>query len=399
VRVLAVGNIFPPHDFGGGYEAVWEGATHHLEAQGHGVQVLTTDHRTATDAPERADVRRELRWYWRDHAYPARSIRESLAIERHNLAVFDRHVQEFAPDVVAWWSMGGLSMSLLESARRRGLPAAAFVHDDWLDYGRRTDVFHRRVRRSRYPGPVVERLLGVPGRVSFGAAAHYAFVSQTTREHALASGLELPETSVVPSGIDDALHPAPLLPWSGKLLCVGRVEPRKGVATAIEAMPHLPGMTLRIVGGGPADYAAELGELAVALGVRERVELAGPRPPAELGAEYAATDAVVFPVIWSEPWGLVPLEAMASGRPVVATGRGGSGEYLVDEGNALLFPAGDAQALAAQVLRLAGEPGLAPALRERGLESAEQHRASGFNVGVERTLYGARSPGPAIGGV
>jgi glycosyltransferase involved in cell wall biosynthesis len=386
VRILAVGNIFPPHDFGGGYEAVWEAAVHHLTDRGHSVRVLTTDHRTSVTAPERADVHRALRWYWHDHAFPARTLRESLAIERANLRELARHREEFDPELVSWWSMGGLSMSMLEWTRRAGLPAAAFVHDDWLDYGRRADAFHRRVRKRRYPAAAIERLLGVPGRVAFGAAAHYAFVSQTTRAHAAESGLVLPHTSVVPSGIAARFVPAAPRDWEGRLLCVGRVEPRKGVATAIEALPHLPTMTLKVVGGGPAGYTAELSELAESLGVRARVEFAGPCPPSDLPGEYAAADAVIFPVIWKEPWGLVPLEAMATGRPVVATGRGGSGEYLVDGVNALLFPAEDAEALAARVQRLAREPDLRASLRDRGIEKAENHRASGFNDEVERTL-------------
>ena len=99
---------------------------------------------------------------------------------------------------------------------------------------------------------------------------------------------------------------------------------------------------------------------------------------------YAAADAVVFPVIWEEPWGLVPLEAMGIGRPVAATGRGGSAEYLEDGENALLFPAGDAPALAAAVERLAADAGLRARLRERGAETAARHTERRFNEAVER---------------
>lgn len=386
MRVLTIGNVFPPHDFGGGYEAVWESAVHHLDGKGHTVRVLTSDYRNGTSAPERADTHRELTWYWRDHGFPSRTLRESLAIERSNLAAFHRHVAEFAPDIVSWWSMGGLSLSLLEAARRVGLPAAAFVHDDWLDYGQRADAFHRRIRRTRYPSRLVQGLLRVPGRVAFGAAAHYAFVSETTRTHAITSGLTLPDTSIASSGISDAFAPAPTHPWSGRLLCVGRVDPRKGIGTAIEALSLLPAMTLRVVGGGPPEHVRQLAELADSLGVRNRLDLAGPCPAADLPAEFAAADAIVFPVVWREPWGLVPLEAMATGRPVLATGRGGSGEYLVDEGNALRFPAENPEVLAAKVLRLAGDAELRGRLCARGIETADEHRASRFNNDVESTL-------------
>ena len=385
MRVLTVGNSFPPHDQGGGYEAVWAGAVRHLDAHGHEVRVLTVERSGGEALPEIADTHRDLRWYWRDHAFPPTSVGESLAIERHNVAELERHVADFDPDVVSWWSMGGLSMSLVEVGRRLGLPAVAFVHDDWLDYGPRVDAWHRRARRRRFPPVVLDRLLRVPGRVQFGAAAHYAFVSETTRAHAV-KRLDLPDTSVLTSGIAPVFAPVPEREWQGRLLYVGRIDPRKGVASAVEALAHLPEMTLRIVGTGAPDAVAELEQLAASLGVADRVDFAGQVTADRLPAEYAGADAVVFPVLWSEPWGLVPLEAMATGRPVVATGRGGSGEYLVDGVNALLYRAGDATELADRVRRLAGDPALRSSLRQAGLETAPRHTAERFNDGVEAAL-------------
>jgi glycosyltransferase involved in cell wall biosynthesis len=88
----------------------------------------------------------------------------------------------------------------------------------------------------------------------------------------------------------------------------------------------------------------------------------------DMPAVYAETDVTVFPVVWFEPYGLVPLESMAVGRPVVATGRGGSADYLRDEENTLLFEAEDAGALAAAVERLAGDAGLRERLVRGGRE-------------------------------
>src|SRR5439155_1520664 len=122
VRVLAVGNMYPPHHLGG-YELVWRSAMEHLRARGHEVRVLTTDFALDDPSePEGRDVHRELRWWWRDHAFPERPFRERLAYERHNARVLGRHLDEFQPDVVTWWSMGGMSLTLIEHVRRRELP-------------------------------------------------------------------------------------------------------------------------------------------------------------------------------------------------------------------------------------------------------------------------------------
>jgi glycosyltransferase involved in cell wall biosynthesis len=109
----------------------------------------------------------------------------------------------------------------------------------------------------------------------------------------------------------------------------------------------------------------------------------------ELHEAYGWADAVVFPVIWDEPWGLVPLEAMARGTPVVATGAGGSAEYLRDGDNCVLFQRGEARALAAALVRLGGDDVLRARLREHGLATAELHAEAAFNESVERFLLEA----------
>lgn len=393
VRVLSVGNLYPPHDQGGGYEAVWHGADAALRAHGHTVRVLTTDYLVpGREDPAGADVHRELRWYWEDHAFPKRSPRALAALERHNAAALRRQLADFAPDVVGFWSMGGMSLSALEIVRRAGVPAVAFVHDDWLLYGRNVDAWHARLRGRPALARAAERLTGVPGSVRFAAAAHYAFVSRATRDRARASGVPLPSTSIAHSGIDPSfVDPAPPREWGWRLLYVGRIDRRKGIETAVRALAALPGeATLDVAGEGGDEDVASVREAAREAGVADRVQLLGGKPPAEVFALYAGADVVVFPVEWQEPWGLVPLEAMARGRPVVATGRGGSSEYLCDGENALLFPAGDAEALAERLRRLAGDPALRDRLRERGLETAAANTAAGLDAAVEAALEAAR---------
>ncbi|MGI8803961.1 MAG: glycosyltransferase family 4 protein [Solirubrobacteraceae bacterium] len=408
MRILCVGSMYPPHHLGG-YELVWEAAVAQLTARGHVVRVLCSDHReTAVSASQMAagdpaaDVHRELRWYWRDHAFPHLGPREILELERANAATFDRHLDAFAPDVVAWWAMGGMSLSLIERARRRRLPAVAFVNDDWLIYGPRVDAWTRLA--ARLPRRLLERATGLPACFAPAAAGRMVFASEAIRRTA-GERWSLPPNEVAYGGIDPVFLAAEQAPddWSWRLLYVGRIDPRKGVATLLAALPTLPPQaTVRIVGGGEQRHLRELRELAHRLGVADRVDFAGQLDRSALPAVYAGGDAVVFPVLWAEPWGLVPLEAMASGRPVLATGTGGSAEYLRDGENCLLFEPGDAAGLADRLGLLAADPTLRARLREHGRATARANTDATFNDRVEAVIgevAGGRFPAERPGGL
>ena len=118
VRILAVGSMYPP-DHVGGYELVWRSAMRHLRSEGHEARVLASDYRADTPDPEDPETFRELRSYWRDHEWPRVGWRDRIALERENAATLERHLEEFEPDVISWWSMGGMSLSLIERRATR----------------------------------------------------------------------------------------------------------------------------------------------------------------------------------------------------------------------------------------------------------------------------------------
>lgn len=400
VRVLAIGTVYPPHHLGG-YEVIWSGAMRHLREEAHDVRILVTDFRNPEvdpAAPEEPDVHRELDWYWRDHAWRSLGPAAVVRLERHNAAVLDRHLREFAPDVVTWWPVGGLSLSLVERVRRARIATLLFALDPWPWYGPRRDRWINTWRRARPLAPLAERLTGLPARVDLAAAGLWVFCSAALRDQTLADGLHPRDSTVISPGVDGIFLREPREPappeWRWRLLYAGRVVEQKGVATAIAALASLPGeATLRIVGDGDAAYRAVLDSAAARLGVADRVTFAPAVGRDAMPALYRSADAVLFPVEWAEPWGLVPLEAMAVERPVVATGRGGSGEYLVDGGNALLFGAGDAAGLADRVRALAADPGLRERLRAEGLRTASEHSDDAFN---RRALAEIEAVGAAV---
>src|SRR5205085_9826159 len=99
-----------------------------------------------------------------------------------------------------------------------------------------------------------------------------------------------------------------------------------------------------------------------------------------------------FPPRWREPWGLVPLEAMARGTPVVATPSGGSIEYLRDGENCLLSAPDNPHDLAAKLTQLAADDELRKRLRENGLALAPQHTEQVFDASVAREIAEAAEP-------
>jgi glycosyltransferase involved in cell wall biosynthesis len=187
---------------------------------------------------------------------------------------------------------------------------------------------------------------------------------------------KFPDAELIPMGVENRSFPITdpsQAEWSWRLMYSGRMVPEKGVATLIKALPLLPEQaTLDLLGHGHESVVAELKALAAALGVGDRVAFAMASSRQELRDRYRAADVVVFPSEWPEPFGLVPLEAMACGTPVVATGTGGSGEYLEDEVNCLRFTPGDPESLAAAVGRMAEDPDLRSRVVSGGTATARR---------------------------
>jgi glycosyltransferase involved in cell wall biosynthesis len=382
VRILTVSLLYPPHHLGG-YELICDGVMRAALARGHDVRILASDFRApAVSAPDELAVDRELRSYL--DATAERGARltpaQRLLLERANAAVMERALRDFAPDVVSWWGMGGMSLSLIERVRRRGLASVLVIQDEWLSYGFQSDGWTRMTRRLQPLAPVLEPALGIPIRYRLERAGRFLFNSEHSLTAAAKAGIVPVDCAVVTSGVHARyLSQAPSEPWRWRLLHVGRLDRAKGIDVAVAALADLPPeTTLTIVGAGGEAYAQSLSRQADALGAGGRVRLLGPVDPAALPALYAAADAVVFPIRWEEPWGLVPLEAMGVGRPVVAVARGGARTYLRDGENSLLIPPEDPHALAGAVRRLAGDGELRERLRSGGASTAAEHSAERY---------------------
>jgi D-inositol-3-phosphate glycosyltransferase len=185
-------------------------------------------------------------------------------------------------------------------------------------------------------------------------------------------GVHRQRMTVVPCGVDTARFTAdgPALPGRTgrqRLVTVGRLVRRKGVDETIRALRRLPEAELLVAGGprseeldGGLDVSlddspdiARLRGVAEEAGVADRVRLLGSVPRDEVPALLRSADAVVC-VPWYEPFGMVPLEAMACGRPVVASAVGGLVDTVVDGVTGVHVPPRRADALEAALTGMLG---------------------------------------------
>lgn len=211
--------------------------------------------------------------------------------------------------------------------------------------------------------PALARLRSVPGRLqALRTASAVVVYSHTVAAAAAANGL--PHVHVVPYFVERA--PEPVAPARGRdLAFVGRLVGAKGLDVALHALSRVSGAwdALQVAGDGWARPAAE--RLVRRLGLEGRVRFHGWLPGDETSSLVSSSRALLLPSRWPEPFGIAGLEALALGRPVVASDGGGVREWL-NAACGLLVPPGDVAALAAAVARLDDEPALGERLGRAG---------------------------------
>lgn len=186
------------------------------------------------------------------------------------------------------------------------------------------------------------------------------------------------EYRVIPNGVDvRRFHPdVPPRPelMDGRLnvMFVGRLDPRKGLPVLLDAFPRLrravPEARLVVVG---SSFLRGWLERRLDPAEREHALFVGAVPAAELPSWYASSHVVVSPALRNESFGIVLLEAMAAGRPVVASDIPGYRSVVEDEDDGVLVPPGDAPALARALTALLRDPARRLALAARGRARAE----------------------------
>lgn len=291
-------------------------------------------------------------------------------------------LQAFKPDVIhAHFWMSGLAAL---DARRRGAIAAPVVQS-----------FHAlgHVKRRHQPEEDTspDQRVNLERYLANAVDAVIATCTDEVRE-LRELGTPTPRVHVIPCGVDtEYFTERESLPRSATVLTISRMVPRKGVDTVIRAIAQLPGVRLQVVGGPGSEWEKDpevqrLRAVADELGVAGRVEFLGPVPRSQVPELMRRAD-VVATLPWYEPFGIVPLEAMACGVPVVGSAVGGLLDTVINGATGLLVPPKDHLTAAAAIARILASPERAEAMGQRGATRVRERYTWDSVASATEALY------------
>ncbi len=366
MKVAQLSTRYPPGP--GGVERHVAEVAARLGTRGHSVDVYTSDlyrefpmQRLGPEVP-----REEQRPFGRVHRLPVWSLPGELHYPFFR--GLGRALARDAPEVVHAHTYGTNQVAAARRHRRRtGTPfvLTAHFHPIWSIHG---GWLRHRIRGfydRRLAGPV----LGEASRV----------IVQTHEEERLLRelGLALPPVEIVPPGyspLPDPPETAGTFPDRMGLagpyvLFVGRLASNKGLVELLEAFAALArddATAQLVLVGEDGGMRASLEVRSRGLGLEGRVRFLGHlADEALLAAAYRDARCTVLPSEY-EAFGLVLLESLAQGTPVIASRVGGIPEFIDDERTGLLVPPGDVPALSAALVRLWNDPALARRLGRHG---------------------------------
>ncbi|RLE79812.1 MAG: hypothetical protein DRJ51_07050 [Thermoprotei archaeon] len=347
MRILLASEWFPP-DLGGVASHVKDLA-YSLACRGHEIFIVTRE------KPGRREPMFKI------YGLRPKDIVEEILMNRGSLK---KIVEKIEPDIVhAHHAFTPIPLLVLKAAIVKGVPTVLTNHSAYFyEY----DSILKTLGLIAFPFKMIVRKVNKIIAVSRVAA-------KFIRTFAPKASIE-----VIPNGVDTSIFkPEGSRKFRERfsadpmLLYVGRLVPRKGVHLLVDAMTiiskEVPEVKLVIAGSGP--LYGMLIERAKIQGVSKFITFLGSVNRRDLPDLYRSSDMLIMPSIYGESFGMVALEGMASGVPVIASSTGGLKEIIIDGINGLLLRRVCAESIAEKVLELYYEPALKQRLIERGLQT------------------------------
>ncbi|EEB74560.1 glycosyltransferase family 4 protein [Thermococcus sp. AM4] len=341
----------------------------YLRKRGHEVDIITNDRVTGKEA----ELRDNGIGLVKVPGYTFGSVGINMTVFSRNASRLIPYVQDY--DVVhGQHAFTPLALKAVSAGRKAGKATLLTTHS--INYENSSAI--RALARITFP--YFRYYLGNPHRIIAVSRASKDFIRRFTRV----------PIEVIQNGVNVDFFDIPLSKEEAKerlglgervILYVGRIEPRKGVSTLINAMRHVDG-TLLIAGQG--SMLPLLKERARLLGISKKVRFLGRVEYSELPLYYRASDVFVLPSL-SEAFGIVLLEAMASGTPVIGTSVGGIPEII--DGCGIIVPPGNAKKLAEAINLILGNQNIEKRFGRLGKRRVEKVYDWNVVVGKIEALY------------
>jgi len=379
VRILLLSNLYPPHVEGGAEILAADVATG-LERLGHEVLVLTSssgsqDSQDSQDSQQEQQDKHVLR---RLHIAPSAHFDRHLALYRQlqlplnyyrryhnpaNAAELRRVIEETQPDVIYVWELEGLGVTtLLRFLAKTEVPIVFHLNSYWLLYAKSPETEQSRLRTKWFKQRLIGTIPSIP-------SASFIAISSTVKQNYVRAGFNANAITVIYNGIaaqfldQSSAENSSNMKDGAQILFVGRLRIEKGLLVLLEALDILlheehekHPLHLSVFGSGDAVYVKELEAFIQAKHLSHIVTFGGTVSHDDLIKQYDQASMLIVPSLWQEPFGLVVVEAMARGVPVIASNIGGPAEIITSGIDGLLTEVGDAHALATAIHTLLEQP-------------------------------------------
>jgi glycogen(starch) synthase len=345
---------------------------------------LTSPKHSAPSGPEEdVDGLHFFRTLWQPHGLASQPLLGEMALMRAIARRLAEVAAQVEPHLIHAHSPVLNALPALRVGRRLGIPVVyevrAFWEDAAVDHGTSREGGLRYRATRALETWVLER------------ADHVTTICEGLRADIVARGVPESRVTVIPNAVDtgafrfgtpcdEALKRELGLEGRTVIGFIGSFYAYEGLDLLVQALPRVlaarPEARLLLVGGGPKEQA--LHAAVGAAGLQDSVVFAGRVPHSEVQRYYSVVDVFAYPRhsmrLTETVTPLKPLEAMAQGQLLVASDVGGHRELIRDGETGMLFPAGNAVALAEAILRLLDQRERWPALRAQGRRFVEEER-------------------------
>lgn len=361
MKILIISDRFPPYS-GGGYEMQCKDYAHALSERGHEVHVLTTKFGLRNISIHEDAIYRSLECCATDGLS---GIKQNYFRAQFKRAIFFRRncykikqlVTKLQPDIVFVWQMCDISPYPLLTIQKKNIPMVYMIGDlsliHFIIESRKQTNFFRKI---------VKFFLTNAWDITKLNFRNVIFISKFLQEEFYANKIFGDSHIIIPRQIAYDVNNVKDTNFKEltafKFIFAGRVVPEKGADVAIKVIACLKKdlpfykFTLDIYGEGSSEYRAELNKLVETIGVSDSVNFFGKVSRDYLKKIYKNYFVFLCPSVWQEPLGVVVLEAMVCGVPVIASEVGGIPEMINNGKTGFLVPPCDPEAISKIVKKI-----------------------------------------------